>query len=251
VGGRPSIAVAVRDEVNSDLSLQDALARGYANLSGLARLLAPRIKERVGKEVSLEGVITALKRLRESYRPASQEIRKVLAESRVNVRTHVSKFSVEKTKKTLQTVSSMLSSHQEEFIQVSESLSAITLIYDQRLHQRVKQELSSAAILEEGEDYAAITLQSPAEIITTPGCIMSIYGQLARRGVNVEDTVSCHRDTIIVVKMRDVGKAFDALTDLINEERKWIESPKLEAVTLQRKMSRNRQFLKKRGGPAS
>ena len=38
--------------------------------------------------------------------------------------------------------------------------------------------------------------------------------------MNIEDTVSCHTDTIIVVKMKEVGKAFTALTDLITEERK-------------------------------
>jgi hypothetical protein len=42
--------------------------------------------------------------------------------------------------------------------------------------------------------------------------------------VNIEDTVSCHTDTIIVVKMREVGKAFTALTDLITEERKRTEA---------------------------
>ncbi len=220
---RVSVSSAVRDEINFDLSIQDALARDYVNVSALARMLVPRIEQRVGSRVNKESVITALKRLRGIYSPASQEIRAVIAESIVNVRTHVSKISVEKTKKTLQTVSSMLSSHQQDFIQVSESLSAITLIYDQRLHRKVKEELSNADILEEGEDYAAITVLSPIEIITTPGCIISFYSQLARRHVNVEDTVSCHTDTIIVVKMRDVGRAFDALTDLINEERKRLE----------------------------
>lgn len=218
-----SISSAVRDEINFDLSIQDALARDYVNISALARMLLPRIEERVGRRVNRESVVTSLKRLRGVYSPASQEIRQVIAESVVNVRTHVSKMSVEKTRKALQTVSDMLSSYQENFLQVSESLSAITLIFDQRLHKKVKQELSRADILEEGDDYAAIIVQSPVAIITTPGCIISFYNQLARRHVNIEDTVSCHTDTIIVVRMKDVGRAFDALTDLITEERKRLE----------------------------
>lgn len=217
--GRPSVSAAVEEEVSFDLSVQDALARGYANISGLARLLVPRIQERVGKKVSHESVVSALKRLRGSYGPASQEIRRVLAGSVVNVRTHVSKVSVEKTRKSLQIVGSMLSSHQEDFIQVSESISSITLIFDQRLHRKVSKELSGVDVLEEGDDLAAIIVQSPNEIITTPGCLISFYSQLARRHVNVEDTVSCHTDTIIVVKMKEVGRAFEALTELINEER--------------------------------
>ncbi len=218
-----SISSAVRDEINFDLSIQDALARDYVNISALARMLLPRIEDRLARKVNRESVVTSLKRLRGAYSPASQEIRQVIAESVVNVRTHVSKMSVEKTKKVLQTVSEMLSRHQENFLQVSESLSAITLIFDQRLHRKVKEELKHADFLEEGDDYAAIIVQSPPAIITTPGCIISFYNQLARRHVNIEDTVSCHTDTIIVVKMKDVGRAFDALTDLVTEERKKLD----------------------------
>lgn len=221
-----TISSAVRDEINFDLSIQDGLARDYVNISALARMLRPRVEERVGKETNMESVITSLKRLRGLYSPASQEIRQVIARSVVNVRTNVSKISVEKTRKVLQTVSSMLSNHQQDFIQVSESLSAITLIFDQRLHKTVRDELTNADVLEEGDDYAAITVQSPPEIISTPGCVISFYNQLSRRHVNIEDTVSCHTDTIVVVRMKDVGRAFDALTELIAEERKRSEAPR-------------------------
>ena len=37
----------------------------------------------------------------------------------------------------------------------------------------------------------------------------------------MEDTVSCYTDTIILVKMTDVGKAFNALTELISSSRKF------------------------------
>ncbi len=215
---RQSVTAAVRDEVDLDMSVQDAIARDYVNISALARMLGPRISGRIGGRVKEQSVITALKRLRGTYSPAASSIGKVLGSSVVNVRTHVSKISVEKTRRTLQVVSSMLASHQEDFIQVSESLASITLIVDQRLHRSVRKELHSPEVLEEGDDYAAITIQSPEEIIATPGCVAAFYNQLSRRHVNVEDTVSCHTDTIVVVKMKDVGKAFEALTELIDEE---------------------------------
>jgi aspartokinase len=218
------IIAAVRDEIDYDLSLQDALARDYANISAVARMMQPRVSEKVGKEVNIESIITSLKRLRGVYTAASEEIRAVIAESVVNVRTHVSKISVEKTRKTLEAVSAMLASYQHDFLHVSESISSITLIFDQKLHKKIRDKLPDSVILEEGDDYAAIIIQSPIRIRTTPGCIINFYNQIARRHVNIEDTVSCHTDTIIVVKMREVGKAFTALTDLITEERKRMES---------------------------
>jgi len=218
-----AIIAAVRDEISYDLSIQDALARDYANVSAISRMLQPRIKDRLGKEVNIESIITSLKRLKGTYSPASAEIRAIIADSVVNVRTNVSKISVEKTRKTLEVVSSLIASHQQGFLHVSESLSNITLIFDQKLHKKVRSRLSDSVILEEGDDYAAIIVQSPLEITNTPGCLINFYNQIARRHVNIEDTVSCHTDTIIVVRMKEVGKAFTALTDLISEERKRIE----------------------------
>ncbi len=219
-----AIIAAVRDEIDYDLSLQDALARDYANVSAVSRMMQPRISEKLGKEVNLESVTTSLKRLRGAYTAASEEIRAVIAESVVNVRTHVSKISVEKTRKTVEAVGAMLATYQHDFLHVSESISSITLIFDQKLHNKIRESLPDSVILEEGDDYAAIIVQSPVRIRTTPGCIINFYNQIARRHVNIEDTVSCHTDTIIVVKMREVGKAFTALTDLITEERKRLES---------------------------
>ena len=218
-----TVSRAVREEVDTDFSVQDAIARDYANLSAVARILVPRIAARTGKKprsISSVGVTTALKRLRRSYSPSSPRVAKVIAGSVVNVRTHVSRLSVEKTKRTLQAVSSLLAAFQEDFIQVSESLSSITLIFDQRLQGRVKRALSGAEILQEGEECAAITMHSPDEIITTPGCISAFYNQLSRRHVNVEDTVSCYTDTIMVVRIRDASRAFEALTELVGEEQR-------------------------------
>ena len=221
-----SVNRAVREEVDSDFSVQDAIARDYANISSLARLLAPKVARRIrarAKDVSEVGVASALKRLRDAYSAGSPSIAKVIGGSVVNGRTHLSRLSVEKTRRTLQSVSSLLGTYQEDFIQVSESLSSITLIFDQRLHKRVKRALAGGEMLEEGEECAAITVHSPRAIINTPGCVSAFYDQLSRKNVNVEDTVSCYTDTIMVVSMRDAGRAFEALTELVGEEQRKLE----------------------------
>ena len=216
----PSVTQAVRDEVMYDFPVRDALARDYCNISGLAGALKPRVEARVGRKVDAVGIVSALKRMRGEFAPEPRRFGRVIGDSVVNVRTHISRISVERTKRSMQTASSLLAEFQEDFIQVSESLFSITLIFDQKLHRQVKKALSGAEILEEGEDCAALTVHSPEEIITTPGCISAFFDQLSRRQVNVEDTVSCYTDTIMVVGMKDAGRAFEALTELIEEEKR-------------------------------
>ena len=40
-----SVARITRNLIESDLGIQDSIARGYANISGIARLLKPKIEK--------------------------------------------------------------------------------------------------------------------------------------------------------------------------------------------------------------
>ncbi|MER3408256.1 MAG: hypothetical protein C4292_05845, partial [Nitrososphaera sp.] len=109
----------------------------------------------------------------------------------------------------------------DNYISVSESIMSVTLVFDDVLLDDVKDMFGQGDdILEVEDDLAAIIVHSPETIIKTPGCAIAFYNQLARRHINIEDTVSCYTDTIMLVKMDQVGKAFNALTDLISNSRK-------------------------------
>ena len=58
------------------------------------------------------------------------------------------------------------------------------------------------------------------DITTTPGCVQTFYNAISRRHINIEETMSCYTETIIILAMEDVSKAFEALTELISEARK-------------------------------
>src|ERR687898_401754 len=201
-----SITEAVREMVGSDLSFQDSLQRDYCNISALARLIKPQIDHVLGKDTSIESIITALKRSKYDYNVQEKPIASILAASTITVNTDVAKVSAKKSKKTIEKVAKAMIQSVGKFISISESIMSITLVFDD--------------ILEVENGLAAIIVHSPEDIIKTPGCAIAFYNQLARRHINIEDTVSCYTDTIVLVKMEQVGKAFNALTDLISNSRK-------------------------------
>src|SRR5918994_455100 len=192
--------------VSSDLSFQDSLQRDYCNISALARLIKPQIDHVLGKDTSIESIITALKRSKYDYNVQEKPIASILAASTITVNTDVAKVSAKKSKKTIEKVAKAMIQSVGKFISISESIMSITLAFDD--------------ILEVENGLAAIIVHSPEDIIKTPGCAIAFYNQLARRHINIEDTVSCYTDTIVLVKMEQVGKAFNALTDLISNSRK-------------------------------
>jgi hypothetical protein len=97
---------------------------------------------------------------------------------------------------------------------------SITLVFDDILLNEFKAMFTLYDILEIEDDLAAIIINSPEEIIKTPGCAIAFYNQLARRHINIEDIISCYTDTIVLVRISDVAKAFNALTELISNSRK-------------------------------
>jgi aspartokinase len=215
-----SITEAVREIVGSDLSFQDSLQRDYCNISALARLIKPQIDHVLGKDTSIESIITALKRSKYDYNIQEKPIASILAASTITVNTDVAKVSAKKSKKTIEKVAKAMIQSAGKFISISESIMSITLVFDDLLLQDVKVMFAYDDILEVENGLAAIIVHSPEDIIKTPGCAIAFYNQLARRHINIEDTVSCYTDTIVLVKMEQVGKAFNALTDLISNSRK-------------------------------
>jgi len=215
-----SITNAAKEVVNNDLSFQDSLQRDYCNISALARIIKPQIDQMLGKNTSVESIVTALKRSRRDYDVPERPIAAILAGSTVSVKTDVAKLSAAKSKRNIEKIAKSLTQNVDKYISVSESIMSITLIFDDALLDDVKAMFGQHDILEVEEDLAAIMVHSPEEIIKTPGCAIAFYNQLARRHINIEDTVSVYTDTIMLVRMDQVGKAFNALTDLISGSRK-------------------------------
>ena len=216
-----SITSIVNDIIATDLSYQDSLQNDYCNFSGLARVIKPEIERLLGRRANMESVVTAIKRARKFYHIRDKLISSILLGSTISVKTDVAKISTVKSKRTVEKVAKALTKNVNSFISVSESISSITLVFDDNLLNSVRDLFASYDILEIDEDLGAIIVHSPEQIIKTPGCAIAFYNQISRRHINIEDTVSCHTDTIMIVKMNDVGRAFDAITKLISQVRRY------------------------------
>ncbi len=215
-----SISRIVQTLIDNDLSLQDALQRDYGNYSAIARMLKPKLKELLREDVKLESIITSVKRAKVDYRPFRGKMTKVVADSVINIRTDVAKVSIDRTKGNLEKVRKSLADFRSEFLQVIEGISIITLIFDQALFDEIYGMFRERDVLDKKQSLATIIIRSPNEIIDTPGCLISFYNAVSRRQINIEETMSCSTDTLIVLSMEDVTRAFAALTELIAEARK-------------------------------
>ncbi len=215
-----SISKTVQSLIDEDLSLQDALQRDYGNYSAIARMLMPKIKETVNHTVNLESVITSVKRAKANYTILQGKITRVVAGSDLNIRTDMAKVSVEKTKENLEKIRKTLATFSGDFLQVIEGNSVVTLISDLNSFNKISSIFTKKDVIDQKQNLATVIIRSPDEITFTPGCIQAFYNAVSRRHINIEETMSCYTETIIVLAMENVSKAFTALTDLITEARR-------------------------------
>jgi len=215
-----SISKTVQNLIDEDLSLQDALQRGYGNYSAIARMLMPKVKEAVNSDVNLESVITSVKRAKANYTILQGKITRVVAGSVLNIRTDMAKVSVDKTKQNLEKIRKSLATFSGEFLQVIEGNSVVTLISDLYSFHKINGIFDKNDVIDQKQNLATVIIRSPDQITSTPGCVQAFYNAVSRRHINIEETMSCYTETIIVLAMEDVSKAFAALTDLITEARR-------------------------------
>ncbi len=214
-----SISKTVQNLIDEDLSLQDALQRDYANYSAIARMLLPKVKEAVNSDVNLESVITSVKRAKANYTILQGKITQVVAGSVLNIRTDMAKVSVEKTKHNLEKIRKTLATFSGEFLQVIEGNLVVTLISDLNSFHAINGIFDKNDVIDQKQSLATVIIRSPDQITSTPGCVQAFYNAVSRRHINIEETMSCYTETIIVLAMEDVSKAFAALTDLITQAR--------------------------------
>lgn len=215
-----SISKTVQTLIDEDLSLQDALQRDYGNYSAIARMLMPKVKDAVNHDVNLESVITSVKRAKANYTILQGKITRVVAGSVLNIRTDMAKVSIDKTKKNLEKIRKTLASFSGEFLQIIEGNSVVTLISDLNSFNKISSIFAKSDVIDQKQNLATVIIRSPDEIIYTPGCVQAFYNAVSRRHINIEETMSCYTETIIVLAMEDVSKAFAALTELITEARR-------------------------------
>jgi len=214
-----SISKTVQALIDEDLSLQDALQRDYANYSAIARMLIPKIKETENQDINLESVITSVKRAKTNYTILQGKIVNVVAESDLNIRTDMAKVSVEKTKQTQEKIRKTLGTFSGDFLQVIEGNTIITMISDLNSFDKISSIFSKKEVIDQKQNLATIIIRSPDQITSTPGCVQAFYNAISRQHINIEETMSCYTETIIVLAMENVSKAFAALTDIITKAR--------------------------------
>ncbi|AFL66820.1 ACT domain-containing protein [Desulfurococcus amylolyticus] len=214
--GNTSVSNIVREIVESDPCLVEALSNGYVNYSKLSERLAEVIREEYGVSCTPSSIKMSLLRSRSSVARQSLKSRifRVLARSSIELKTGLAIVTYDYTvlHKVFKSVHELAG--RTRFISISQGIDNITIIVNTELLDDLVGLMDKEPVWLE-RDVSAIIIVSPIENIETPGFISYITTLLARKGINILQIMSAHSDTIIVIDRKDSVEAFKTLELII------------------------------------
>jgi hypothetical protein len=98
----------------------------------------------------------------------------------------------------LETTKNTLSQWPQEFFQVLEGTFIITLIFNENNFPQIHQLVQKTDIFNAKQNLTEIIINSSKKITDTPGCALTFSNTVEMNRMNIEETMSCYTDTIIV-----------------------------------------------------
>lgn len=212
---RESLAERTRIYIDAHPSIKDCVAKGLINYSSLARMIMKDLE--VENE---EAVMIACRRYASKLNVTTDHemsILSILKDSRLEMRTKTCIVTAKNDWTVLHKMDSLFKDmwNENSIMQCVQSASAVTIIADRMLKDRVIDTVGRFNLIKIRENLVEIVVKSPEKIVDTAGVIAYLITNLSDAGINLEETVSCHTDTIFIVNEPDMINAYSVLTKCI------------------------------------
>ena len=215
-----SIAEATRRVIQIHPSLIDGIKQGVINFSALAELIRDRVLRLANrKSVQIEAIKMALMRyaeeLKESRKLIEENISAILAKSVLEMKNDVTVFTVHQF--ALLNKLDKITKYMEgsRFFQLIQGTKTFTIAAHQNLLPSLIELIEEKNILATNKDQSALILISPPEIIEVPGLVAYVTDLFATHNINITQFMSCHLDTIFIIKREDSVNAYKILEERI------------------------------------
>lgn len=212
---KESLAEKTRSYIDAHPSIKDCVSKGLVSYSSLARLIM--------KDLSIENeeaLMIACRRYADKLSVTTdheKDVLKILKDSRLEMRTKICIVTAKNEWTVLHKMDNLFKDlwNENSIMQVVQSASAVTIIADRMLKDRITDTVGKFNVIKIRENLVEIAVKSPEKIVDTSGVIAYLITNLSDAGINIEETVSCHTDTIFIVKESDMIDAYSVLTRCI------------------------------------
>ena len=185
------------------------------NFHALAELVQPEVKQRSGREVSINTLVVAIKRFSDTLpNIAGPDASKVLKDARISLSSSIVDVTIRMPRAQFPTIMKELAdagSGLSEFPNIFPLSNSIKLILHSEDYAQIQGKLDHHGQATTQANVARLTLNLSPHAEMTPGIASYITELLFRNGVNLLDAFLGYGDIIMVVDDRDGPIAYDVL----------------------------------------
>ena len=227
-----SIAEATRRVIWTRPSMIDALKLNVINYKALAENIYDDVKVLLQKKdsgaISLDSIQSALIRYADDLKKQKDlledKISRILAKTVLELKNDLVVFTI--------TEDALLKCREDVFKLVSDARffhliqgnNTFTIIADQSLEKKMLSLFTPKNVVQSIKNQSGIILISPEEIVEVPGVVSYLHGLLAYKNINVTQSISCYKDTILIVDRTEALDAYALIENQILLFRQLIES---------------------------
>ena len=201
--------------------VEEGLAQGIINLSAFARIIRPKVQQRLLKNVQLGAIVMALKRRGQHLKTSREQTNTILQNLQdITIRSNLAEFTytnsdsiIEKQQQLLKKVSGQ----RNLFLTVTHGVFETTIIVSSFLSDDLQKIFQGETLRSKFENLSAITLLLPKETVFIPGVYYAILKTLAWEGINIIEVVSNYTELTIILEKDCIDQAFSALKDFTKE----------------------------------
>ncbi|MHA1791626.1 MAG: DUF7523 family protein [Promethearchaeota archaeon] len=218
-----SIAEATRRVIWTRPSLLDALKQNVVNYKALAENISQDVLVLLRKQgqdtVSIDSIQAALIRyaddLKKEKRLLEEKISRIIAKTVLELKNDLVVFTmvddalVDKKEEIFKLIK------EARFFHLIQGNKTFTIIADQSMEQKLLSILDMTKIVQSTKNQSALVLISPEEIIEVPGVVSYLHGLLAYKNINITQSISCYKDTILIVNRTEALDAYALMENQI------------------------------------
>ncbi len=201
----PTVTALTTRYIDEHRSIKDCMLRDVINYSALARLIISDLD--LEGQVSNEAVLIAARRYREKLagKVGEDPLVGMLTRSNVEIKNNIVIYTLGKNiyPESLLEAEKLIKKEGDLFFSI-EGTKTITVI----VQAQSKKELEGKIryhVLDRKDGLVLITITSPG-IDAMPGAVNHVTGLFYDNDINIEEFMSCHDDTLIVVDEKHMGK---------------------------------------------
>jgi hypothetical protein len=215
-----SIARICEKLVEKKPFLQEALSSGIINYGALADVIQEDVQKEFGKPVKHAAVMMALRRLQDKLQTMPISHPKFSSDSDMAIKSDLFEVTLVRhpgTYKNIDKFYALADPVSGDFLTVTSGTHEITIIASKKYKLQFMKLVKERDVLIVIDDLSALTVKLPKKGTEMPGIFYLITRALTWENINIVEIVSTYTENTLILRNKDVARAYEILQGTIKE----------------------------------